>query len=35
VPQRYGGQGLGVFEACLFLEELARGCLANVLIAHM
>ncbi|MBA2557583.1 MAG: acyl-CoA dehydrogenase family protein [Chloroflexi bacterium] len=35
VPQRYGGRGLGVFEACLVLEELARGCMASALIAQM
>lgn len=35
VPQAYGGQGHGVFEACLVLEELARGCMASALIAQM
>lgn len=35
VPPGYGGHGHGVFEACLVLEELARGCLSTALIAQM
>lgn len=35
VPTAYGGRGLGVLEACLVLEELARGCMASALIAQM
>jgi alkylation response protein AidB-like acyl-CoA dehydrogenase len=35
VPARYGGDGLGTFEACLVLEELARGCMATAMIAQM
>jgi alkylation response protein AidB-like acyl-CoA dehydrogenase len=27
IPEEYGGAGLGVFEAALIAEELARGCL--------
>lgn len=35
VPVEYGGQGLGVFEACLVLEEVARGCLASAMTVQM
>ncbi|MEA2382909.1 MAG: hypothetical protein QOH72_2880 [Solirubrobacteraceae bacterium] len=35
VPRRYGGEGLGTFEACLVLEELARGCMASAMVAQM
>ncbi len=35
VPEEFGGAGKGVFEACLVLEELARGCMATALVAQM
>lgn len=35
VPVEYGGQGLGTFEACLALEELAAGCLASAMTIQM
>ena len=35
VPRGYGGEGLGTFEACLVLEELARGCMASAMVAQM
>lgn len=35
VPIEYGGKGLGVLEACLVLEELARGCLASAMTLQM
>jgi len=35
VPSEHGGMGLGTFEACLVLEEIARGCMASALIAQM
>lgn len=35
VSVEHGGGGLGVVEACLVLEELARGCLASALVAQM
>jgi alkylation response protein AidB-like acyl-CoA dehydrogenase len=35
VPERYGGGGLGTFEACVVLEELARGCMASAIVAQM
>lgn len=35
VPEEYGGQGLGVFEACLVLEELAAGCMASAMTLQM
>jgi alkylation response protein AidB-like acyl-CoA dehydrogenase len=35
VPEGYGGEGLGTFEACLVLEELARGCMASAMVAQM
>ncbi|HYA03622.1 MAG TPA: acyl-CoA dehydrogenase family protein [Syntrophobacteria bacterium] len=28
IPEKYGGMGGGVFENCLAVEELARGCIA-------
>ncbi|MEA2227320.1 MAG: hypothetical protein QOF04_950, partial [Solirubrobacteraceae bacterium] len=31
VPAQYGGDGAGTFEACLVLEELARGCMASAM----
>jgi butyryl-CoA dehydrogenase len=27
IPEKYGGSGGGVFETCLVIEELSRGCL--------
>jgi len=27
IPEQYGGSGGGVFETCLVIEELSRGCL--------
>ena len=35
VPVEYGGQGLGTFEACLVLEELAAGCLSTAMSLQM
>jgi alkylation response protein AidB-like acyl-CoA dehydrogenase len=35
VPAQYGGDGAGTFEACLVLEELARGCMASAMVAQM
>lgn len=35
VPVEYGGQGLGTFEACLVLEELAAGCLSSAMTIQM
>jgi alkylation response protein AidB-like acyl-CoA dehydrogenase len=35
VPVEYGGRGLGVFEACLVLEELAAGCMASAMTLQM
>lgn len=35
VPEQFGGRGLGVFEACLVLEELASGCLASAMTLQM
>ena len=35
VPTAFGGQGAGVLEACLVLEEFARGCLASAVVAQM
>jgi alkylation response protein AidB-like acyl-CoA dehydrogenase len=35
VPEAHGGAGHGVLEACLILEELARGCLSSALVAQM
>ena len=35
VPEQYGGAGLGVQEACVVLEEVARGCLASAMALQM
>jgi alkylation response protein AidB-like acyl-CoA dehydrogenase len=35
VPRHYGGDGLGVYEACVVLEELAHGCGIAAVIAQM
>ena len=35
IPERYGGEGLGVREACAVLEELATACFSSALIAQM
>ena len=35
VPASYGGTGQGVLEACLVLEEVARGCLASAMALQM
>jgi alkylation response protein AidB-like acyl-CoA dehydrogenase len=35
VPVELGGAGLGVFEACLVLEEVARACLASAMALQM
>ena len=35
VPKEYDGQGLGTFEACLVLEEIAAGCMASAMVAQM
>jgi alkylation response protein AidB-like acyl-CoA dehydrogenase len=35
VPTEYGGHGSGFLEACIVLEELARGCMASALVAQM
>ena len=35
VPPEYGGGGLGVFEACVVLEEIARGCMASAMTLQM
>lgn len=35
VAEEYGGRGLGVFEACLVLEEVARGCMASAMTLQM
>lgn len=35
VGTEYGGRGLGVFEACLVLEELAVGCMASAMALQM
>lgn len=35
VAEQYGGQGRGVAEACVVLEELARGCLASAMTLQM
>jgi acyl-CoA dehydrogenase len=36
VPAEYGGSGLGLFDQCLIVEELAYGCggMATTVIAH-
>jgi hypothetical protein len=35
VPERYGGEGRGVREACVVLEELAHVCFASALATQM
>ncbi|HZZ45491.1 MAG TPA: acyl-CoA dehydrogenase family protein [Pseudonocardia sp.] len=35
VPAEYGGLGLGTFEACLVLEEIAAGCVASAMSVQM
>lgn len=35
VPTAYGGEGLGVLEACIVLEELAVTCMSSAMIAQM
>lgn len=35
VPEEHGGQGRGVLEACLVLEEFARACLASAMTLQM
>lgn len=35
VAPEYGGKGLGIFEACLVIEEIARGCLATAMALQM
>lgn len=34
IPVEYGGQGLGLFEGCLVVEELARVCLSTAMAAQ-
>jgi alkylation response protein AidB-like acyl-CoA dehydrogenase len=34
IPQEYGGRGLGLFEGCLVVEELARVCLSTAMAAQ-
>jgi 3-sulfinopropanoyl-CoA desulfinase len=34
VPTAYGGQGRGLFEGCLVVEELARVCLSSAMAAQ-
>src|SRR5262249_21383800 len=34
-PQEHGGSGLGVFEACLAIEEVARVCLSSARVLQM
>src|SRR3546814_14548189 len=31
VPKEYGGQGLGILEACLALEGIAHGCMSSAM----
>jgi 3-sulfinopropanoyl-CoA desulfinase len=31
IPEQYGGRGLGLFEGCLVVEELARVCLSTAM----
>ncbi|MDN3356355.1 acyl-CoA dehydrogenase family protein [Actinomadura sp. DC4] len=31
VPAEYGGRGMGLFEGCLVVEELARACLSSAM----
>lgn len=35
VPEAYGGDGLGVREACVVLEELAVGCMSSAMVAQL
>ncbi|UTI62321.1 acyl-CoA dehydrogenase family protein [Paraconexibacter antarcticus] len=35
VPRAYGGDGLGVREACVVLEELAVGCMSSAMVAQL
>jgi alkylation response protein AidB-like acyl-CoA dehydrogenase len=35
VPVAYGGDGLGVREACVVLEELAVGCMSSAMVAQL
>ncbi|HYF27873.1 MAG TPA: acyl-CoA dehydrogenase family protein [Baekduia sp.] len=35
VPQAYGGEGLGVGDACAVLEELARACMSTAMVAQL
>ncbi|MGH3251066.1 MAG: acyl-CoA dehydrogenase family protein [Trebonia sp.] len=34
IPEQYGGRGLGLFEGCLVVEELARVCLSTAMAAQ-
>lgn len=35
VPREYGGAGLGVFEGCLVIEEIAAACLSSAMTIQM
>lgn len=35
VPKQYGGEGLGVLEACIVLEELSVTCMSSAMVAQM
>ncbi|UTI66212.1 acyl-CoA dehydrogenase family protein [Paraconexibacter antarcticus] len=35
VPKAYGGEGLGVLEACIVLEELSVTCMSSAMVAQM
>lgn len=35
VPVRHGGEGLGVAEACIVLEELAGACMSTAMVAQL
>ena len=35
VPVEYGGEGRGVLEACVVLEELAATCMSSAMVAQM
>ncbi len=35
VPRQYGGEGLGVLEACIVLEELSVTCMSSAMVAQM
>lgn len=35
VPTAYGGEGLGVLEACIVLEELSVTCMSSAMVAQM